>query len=145
MVKIVEMDENVTLKAQLEEDVGSVILLNKFTVKPEDVDQFLKVFAITTEMFKQQPGFISAQLHRGIGGSSTFFNYVVWESAEHFKQALTNSDVLPNTVMSPHLFKKVGVPGICVDWFQELQIYFSRSSKCALLESELAMHTFCNA
>lgn len=31
MVKIVEMDENVTLKAQLEEDVGSVILLNKFT------------------------------------------------------------------------------------------------------------------
>jgi hypothetical protein len=29
MVKIVEMDENVTLKAQLEE-VGSVILLNKF-------------------------------------------------------------------------------------------------------------------
>jgi hypothetical protein len=56
MVKIVEMDENVTLKAQLEEDVGSVILLNKFTVKPEDVDQFLKVFAITTEMFKQQPG-----------------------------------------------------------------------------------------
>jgi hypothetical protein len=29
MVKIVEMDENVTLKAQLEEDVGPVILLNK--------------------------------------------------------------------------------------------------------------------
>ena len=72
MVKIVEMDENVTLKAQLEEDVGSVILLNKFTVKTKDVDQFLKVFATTTEMFKRQPGFISAQLHRGIGGSSTF-------------------------------------------------------------------------
>jgi hypothetical protein len=31
------MDENVTLKAQLEEDVGSVIVLNKFTVKPEDL------------------------------------------------------------------------------------------------------------
>ena len=45
MVKIVEMDEDVTLKSQLEEDVGSVILLNKFTVKPEDVDQFLKLFA----------------------------------------------------------------------------------------------------
>jgi hypothetical protein len=40
MVKIVEMDENVTLKSQLEEDVGSVIVLNKFTVKPEEVDQF---------------------------------------------------------------------------------------------------------
>lgn len=71
------MDENITLKAQLDEDVGSVILLNKFTVKPDDVDQFLKVFAATTEIFKQQPGFISAQLHRGIGNSTTFFNYVI--------------------------------------------------------------------
>jgi heme-degrading monooxygenase HmoA len=122
MVKIVEMDESVTLKSQLEEDVGFVILLNKFTVKPEDVDQFLKVFAATTEIFKQQPGFISAQLHRGIGGSSTFFNYVVWESAEHFKRAFNRpefqssmADVLPDIVISPHLFKKVAVPGICVD------------------------------
>src|SRR6476619_4810875 len=91
MVKIVEMDENITLKAQLEEDVGSVILLNKFTVKPEDVDQFLKIFAATTEIFKQQPGFISAQLHRGIGNSTTFFNYVVCESAKHFKQAFNHT------------------------------------------------------
>ena len=116
------MDDNVTLKAQLEEDIGPFNLLNKFTVKPEDVNQFLKVFTDTSKMFKQQPGFISAQLHRGIGGSSTFFNYVVWESAEHFKQAFNGpefrssmADVLPNTVMSLHLFKKVAVPGICVD------------------------------
>ena len=122
MVKIVEIDNNVTLRAQLEEDVGPVILLNKFTVKPEDIDEFLKVFSATTEMFKQQPGFISAQLHRGIGGSSTFFNYVIWESAKHFKQAFNRpefrssmGDVLPNTIMSPHLFKKIAVPGICVD------------------------------
>jgi heme-degrading monooxygenase HmoA len=122
MVKIVEMDEKVTIKTQLEEHVGAVILLNKFTVKPEDVDEFLKVFSTTTEFFKQQPGFISAQLHRGIAGSSIFFNYVVWKSAEHFKRAFnkpefrsTMADVLPNVVMSPHLFKKVGVPGICVD------------------------------
>ena len=122
MVKIVEMDENVTLKEQLEEDVGPVILLNKFTVKPEDTDEFLKIFSITTETFKQQPGFMSAQLHRGIGRSNTFFNYVIWESAEHFKLAFNRpefrssmANVLPNTVMSPHLFKKVAVPGICVE------------------------------
>ena len=122
MVKIVEMDEKVTLSAQLEENVSSVILLNTFTVKPEDVDEFLKVFSTTTEFFKQQPGFISAQLHRGIAGSSIFFNHVVWESAEHFKRAFNRpefrsrmTDVLPNVVMSPHLFKKVAVPGICID------------------------------
>ena len=122
MAKIVEMDEKVTLNIQLEEDVGAVILLNKFTVNPEDVDQFLKVFAATTEALKQQPGFISAQLHRGIAGSSTFINYAVWESAEHFKRAFNSpgfrssaADLPPTTVMSPHLFKKVAVPGICVD------------------------------
>ena len=102
--------------------MGAVILLNKFTVNPEDVDQFLKVFAATTEALKQQPGFISAQLHRGIAGSSTFINYAVWESAEHFKRAFNSpgfrssaADLPPTTVMSPHLFKKVAVPGICVD------------------------------
>jgi heme-degrading monooxygenase HmoA len=44
----------------MDEDVGPVILINKFNVNPEEVDQFLKVFAATTEMLKQQPGYISA-------------------------------------------------------------------------------------
>ena len=122
MVTIVEMDEKITLAKQLDEDVGPIVVMNRFNVGPDEVDEFLKVFAKTTEIFKQQPGFISAQLHRGIAGSSTFINYVVWESAAHFKQAFNRpefrsniADVLPNTVMSPHLFKKVAVPGICVD------------------------------
>jgi heme-degrading monooxygenase HmoA len=121
MVKILEMDETVTLEKQLDEDVGPIVVMNKFNVDPQEVDGFLKVFAMTTEGFKKQPGFISAQLHRGIAGSTTFFNYVVWESASHFKQAFTRpefrsnmANVLPKTVMSPHLFKKVAVPGICV-------------------------------
>ena len=122
MVKIVEMDERITLEKQLDEDAGPIIVMNKFNVGPDEIDEFLKVFAKTTEKFKQQPGFISAQLHRGIAGSSTFVNYVVWESAAHFKQAFNTPEfksnmasVLPNTMMSPHLFKKVAVPGICVD------------------------------
>ena len=122
MVKIVEMDERITLEKQLDEDAGPIIVMNKFNVGPDEINEFLKVFAKTTETFKQQPGFISAQLHRGIAGSSTFVNYVVWESAAHFKQAFNRPEfksnmasVLPNTMMSPHLFKKVAVPGICVD------------------------------
>jgi heme-degrading monooxygenase HmoA len=122
MVKIVEMDERITLEKQLDEDAGPIIVMNKFNVGPDEIDEFLKIFAKTTETFKQQPGFISAQLHRGIAGSNTFVNYVVWESAAHFKQAFNRPEfksnmasVLPNTVMSPHLFKKVAVSGICVD------------------------------
>lgn len=56
-------------------------------MKPEDVDEFLKAFADTTEIFERQAGFISAQLHSGTGKSSTFFNYVLWESVKDFKQA----------------------------------------------------------
>ena len=122
MVKLVEFDEKVTLAQQMDEGVGPVILLNKFNVNPEEVDQFLMVFAATTEIMKQQPGYISAQLHRGIAGSCTFVNYAVWESSEHFKRAVSSpkfqsslADLPPSTVMSRHLFRKVAVPGICVE------------------------------
>lgn len=121
MVEIVEMDKRITLEKQLDEDVGPIVVMNKFNVDPQEVDEFLQVFAKTTETFKRQPGFISAQLHRGIAGSTTFVNYVIWESAGHFKQAFNRPEfrsnmatVLPNTVMAPHLFRKVAVPRICV-------------------------------
>ena len=85
MVIIVETDDRITLEKQLDEDVGPITVMNKFNVDPqEEIDEFLQVFAKTTEIFKQQPGFISAQLHRGIANSTTFVSYVVWESASTF-------------------------------------------------------------
>lgn len=122
MVKIGEMDETITLDKQLEENIDSIILINKINLDPEDVNQFLKAWASDAEIMKQQPGFISTQLHRGVAESSTFINYAVWESTSQFKRALNNSqfqaklsDYPASTVVSPHLFKKVAVPGICVD------------------------------
>ena len=124
MLKMVEMDENVTLAAQLEEhnDGRHVILINKFNVKPEDVDQLLKAWAADAAYLKQKPGFISTQLHQGIGGSCVFINYAVWESVEHFKQATSDpafrsalARYPDSTTGSPHLFRKVAVPGICVE------------------------------
>jgi hypothetical protein len=93
MIKLVEMDEKVTLSDQMEENVNNVILINKLTVKPEDVDQLLRGWAADAAYFKQ-PGFISTQLHRGIGGSCVFINYAVWESTEHFRRAFNNPDSL---------------------------------------------------
>jgi heme-degrading monooxygenase HmoA len=122
LVKLIEMDENVKLSTQMEANVAPVILINKFSVKAEDVDEFLRAWTASAAIMKRQPGLISAQLHRGIGGSSVFVNYAVWESTEHFKKAVNNPEFrssleeLPaSTVASPHLFKKVAVPGICVD------------------------------
>ena len=82
MAKLVEMDERVGIFTQMEEDIGPVILINKFSVDPNEFDQFLKGYTADSEKFKQQPGFISTQLHKGIGGSGTFVNYAVWESAQ---------------------------------------------------------------
>ena len=128
MAKFVEMDDKVKFKDQIEEKImGSVILINKFNVKQDKIEQFLKDWAEDTASFKQQPGFISTQLHRGIGKSSVFINYAVWESMEHYKKAINKILFNPQSqspllkygdkslIISPHLFTKVAVPGICVD------------------------------
>ena len=122
MPQLVEIDRNVSLFQQMEEQVGSVILINTFTVEPEEADRLQEAWAADAAFMKQQSGFISTQLHRGIGGSSVFFNYAVWESVEHFKRAFSNPDFQskmkdypPSAAASPHLVKKVAVPGIHVD------------------------------
>ena len=128
MAKFVEMDYRVKFKDQIEEKIiGSVILINKFNVEPNKVEQFLKDWGDDAINFKQQPGFISAQLHKGIGQSSVFINYAVWESMEYYKQAINKMLFTPESpspllkydddslVISPHLFKKIAVPGICGD------------------------------
>jgi hypothetical protein len=47
MAKFVEMDERVKFKDQIEEKEidGSVILINKFNVEPDRIEQFLKDWA----------------------------------------------------------------------------------------------------
>jgi heme-degrading monooxygenase HmoA len=123
MIKIVEMDEKVKLSDQMEEkNVGAVILINKFTINPEDVDQFLKTWASAAEIAKKLPGVISLQLHRGIAGSGIFVAYVVFESTETIKRLYNSPDFQSkiseypaSVIISPHIFKKVAVPAICVD------------------------------
>jgi hypothetical protein len=43
MTKLVEMDEKIKIKDQLEEEMdGQVILINKFNVTSDKIEQFLK-------------------------------------------------------------------------------------------------------
>ena len=126
MLKPIEMDENVILAVQLEEEEGGrpVILINKFNVQPEDLDQLLNAWAADAAYLKQKPGFIYSQLHRGIGGSCVFINYAIWESVRHTlsrRQAILHLGrrlhlihiVLRGITLS--FFRKVAVSGICVD------------------------------
>jgi heme-degrading monooxygenase HmoA len=120
MTKFVEMDDHVKFLSQLEEDVGPIVEIIKFSMNPEDGDEFLKAWEADATYFKSQPGFISGQLHKGIGDSGTFIIYAVWESAAQLKAVNTGlqarlSKYPASTVVSPHIFKKVAVPGICVE------------------------------
>jgi hypothetical protein len=61
MLKMDELDENVTFAKQLEEEgQRSVILINEFNVKPEDAVNLLKAWAAEAAFLKQKPEFISA-------------------------------------------------------------------------------------
>ena len=120
-VQLREMDEQVTYMQQLQEDSGPIVLINQFNVAPEDVDRLLEVWADDAAYMKQQPGFISTQLHRGTAGSTTFMNVAVWESASALGEAFRSPEFREraarypdSAVAAPHVFKKVAVPGICV-------------------------------
>ena len=62
---------------------GPIVLVNDFT----DEEAFLKAWQDDALFMKQQPGFISTQLHRAIGESPTYLDYAVWETAGHFRAA----------------------------------------------------------
>jgi heme-degrading monooxygenase HmoA len=81
----------------------------------------LKAWEVDANWMKQQPGYISTQLHQGIGSSTVFMNYAVWESVAHFRAAFTHPEFkaalehYPSTaVASPHLFTRLTVPNLCV-------------------------------
>jgi heme-degrading monooxygenase HmoA len=115
------MDRAVTLADQLKDEGGAVVLVNTFVVAPEDAGRFLAAWTADAAIMKRQPGFVSTQLHRGIAGSGAFLNYAVWESVAHFRAAFANpefrarlTEYPESATASPHLFRRVAVPGICV-------------------------------
>ena len=91
-----------------------------FTVAPEDAGALVACWQRDAAFMQAQPGFVSTQLHRGIGPSTTFLNYAVWESVVSFRAAFEHpefrtklADYPPSAISRPHLFRKEAVPGIC--------------------------------
>jgi heme-degrading monooxygenase HmoA len=120
MLSLRPLDERVPIQQQLDDATKPAILVNIFTVPHADVDQLLAAWEHDANWMKKQPGYISTQLHRGLGGSCVFLNYAVWESVTHFRQAFTHPEfqgalaAYPSSVVaSPHLFAKIGVANLC--------------------------------
>jgi heme-degrading monooxygenase HmoA len=115
------LDPDFPIERQIAIDTGPVVLVNVFTLDKADEETFLKTWQDDADFMKKQPGFISTQLHRAIGESPTYVNYAVWETNADFRAAFTHpqfraklSAYPASAVASPHLFRKVAVPGICV-------------------------------
>ena len=121
-LKHVELDPTFALQEQYADTTGkTTILVNLFDVDPEDQHDFKAAWREDAEFFKAQPGYISAQLHQGIGESRMFLNYAVFENTAAF--AATNEQpefgplrkVYPDSATAhPHLFRRLHIPGKCV-------------------------------
>ncbi len=115
------LDPAFPIERQLAFDASPVVLVNVFTLDKSDESIFLRAWHDDALFMKQQPGFISTQLHRAIGESPTYLNYAVWETTAHFRAAFTHpefraklSTYPSSAVAAPHLFQKVAVSGVCV-------------------------------
>ncbi|WP_419735714.1 antibiotic biosynthesis monooxygenase family protein [Pseudomonas sp. COR18] len=114
------LDEKFPIQRQLGIEASPVVLVNVFTLDTDDELVFLDAWKDDAAFMKRQPGFISTQLHRALGESPTYLNYAVWESTAAFRAAFTHPEFIAkistypsSAVVSPHLFQKVGVAGIC--------------------------------
>ena len=115
------LDPAFPIERQLAVDASPVVLVNVFTLDKADEPAFLQAWQDDAQFMKQQPGFISTQLHRALGESPTYLNYAVWETTSHFRAAFGNptfraklSAYPASALAMPHLFQKVAVPGVCV-------------------------------
>ena len=121
MLELKPLDPKVPIFQQISTDVSPVVLVNIFQVAETDIPALLKAWEADANWMKQQPGYISTQLHQGIAGSTVFMNYAVWESVAHFRAAFNHPEFKktleqypPTAVASPHLFTRLTVPNLCV-------------------------------
>ena len=92
MLQLTPLDQNVPIFQQINTDVAPVVLVNVFQVAAEDIPALLKAWEADANWMKQQPGYISTQLHQGIAGSTVVMNYALWESVAHFRAAFNHPE-----------------------------------------------------
>lgn len=122
MLQIKAMDSTFPIASQLGEAHTPAILVNLFQVDAQDEAALLQAWEADANWLKQQPGYISTQLHRAIGASRLYLNYAVWESVAHFRAAFTHPDFASalahypsSAVAAPHLFRKLAVANLCTE------------------------------
>jgi heme-degrading monooxygenase HmoA len=120
MFTFADLDESTPFRQQLQETTGEIVLINTFVVPDGMVDRAIQSWQDDAGFMMAQPGFVSAQLHRGVGSSRLLTNTSVWESSEALRNALSSPEFAEKSksypdgiVVYPHIFQKVAVEGVC--------------------------------
>lgn len=120
MATFYDFDSEKSFKEQLEEETGTVILTNTFTIPKGQMESALATWKKTADILKFCPGHISTQLHRGVD-SNMLINVAVWDCAHHLRDGLSREDfkaVLasfpPGTECRAHLYRRIAIDGVCV-------------------------------
>jgi heme-degrading monooxygenase HmoA len=120
MISLANLDESTPYFGQLKEKATPVTIINTFVAPEGKTDEVLAAWKDDAAYMKSKPGFISAQLFGGIGGSRIFTNIAVWESTQHLAAAFGAAEFAQHmshypegTVAYPHLYQKAAVEGIC--------------------------------
>jgi len=120
MLNLRPLDPACPIEQQLQGTASPCVLVNLFSVAEADTAALLAAWEKDATWMKRQPGFLSTQLHRAIGGSCMFMNYALWDSVDDFRAAFTHPDFVnalaaypSSAVAQPHLFARVAVPNLC--------------------------------
>ena len=72
--------------------MDNVVLINPFEVQAGTDDEFLAGWDRAAQYLRQQPGFVSARLHRALSPDARFrfVNVAEWTSAQDFQAAVTS-------------------------------------------------------
>lgn len=123
MIELRDIDPSTPFLAQLQgpDDGQPITLVNTFVVPEEGIDEVIDVWRQDSMIMKAQPGFISAQLHRGIGDGRVLTNVAVWESLTSLRNAFMTEEfqnTLPlypdGSLAFPVVMRRKAVPGVCV-------------------------------
>lgn len=101
--------------SQISVDRILVTLINVFHVEPENQQRLIDLLVEATEkVMSKQPGYISANIHRGLDGT-TVANYAQWRSRQDFEAIFGNPEAIAHmreaeklaVSFEPHLYEVV--------------------------------------
>lgn len=120
MLQLRALDQTFPIQNQLGGEESPVVLINLFEVDAADEGALMRAWEQDANWMKQQPGYISTQLHRALGASRLYLNYAVWDSVALFRAAFSHPDFQSalahypsSAIAAPHLFRKLAVANLC--------------------------------